>query len=237
MAAPAGKRVQTIPSPLLKRALAVYSMGFENGEKALIKFLVKVVGEGTRRLAALQPGDQLDLIGPLGNGFNLESARNRINFLVVGGTGIASVYLLAEYLVRQGEVVHLVYGAAKADELIGLHDFERLEIPIFLATEDGSLGYHGLVTGGFRDYLRGYPPQNAQIFTCGPNPMMQAVCEIALKHDIPCQLSVESKMACGFGVCLGCTVKTRGSLRLACTHGPVFHAEDFVWEQERAPER
>jgi dihydroorotate dehydrogenase electron transfer subunit len=224
---------EALPHPLLKRAMAVYTVKRYQGEESLIALLIKVVGDGTHRLANAKPGDSINLIGPLGNGFDLERAKGRINFLVVGGTGIASVYLLAKHLSHYGESVHLVYGGQNAEALVGLDDFRKLGIPIVTATEDASSGFPGLVTDGFLDYLDRFPISQANIYTCGPNLMMQAVTEMALKRGIPCQISVESKMACGFGVCLGCTVKTTGSYRLACTDGPVFDASEFVWENSR----
>lgn len=219
-----------LPAPLLKRALAIFSVHPETRGPDTISFLVKVVGEGTQRLADLQPGDLTELIGPLGNGFDLALARGKINFLVVGGTGIASVLLLAEQLTREGEEVHLVYGGRTEADLIGIEDFLGLDIPVFATTEDGSRGFEGLVTDGFSSYLESFPKELANIYTCGPNLMMEAVTRIAAKYSIGCQISVEAKMACGFGVCLGCTVKTTEDYRLACTHGPVFNASHFVWE-------
>jgi dihydroorotate dehydrogenase electron transfer subunit len=225
---------ETVPHPLLKRALAIYRVDQVPGDRSAVFFLIKVVGDGTRQLASLQPRDRIELIGPLGNGFDLERARSKINFLVVGGTGIASVYLLAERLRRYGEEVHLVYGGQTVDDLVGLDDFEKLEIPVFVATDDGSHGFHGLVTDAFYEYLNDFPADKANIYTCGPNQMMQAITEFANSAGITCQISVESKMGCGFGVCLGCSVMTKSSNRLACTDGPVFDATEFVWETNLA---
>lgn len=225
------KGASPVPSPLLKRALAVFTVSERDGVPTYISMVVKTVGEGTRRLNSSGPGDRLEMIGPLGNGFDLERARGKANFLIVGGTGIASVYLLASQLLHAGEQVHLVYGGRSAQDLVGLDEFEKLDLPITTTTEDGSHGFHGLVTGGFLDLLQKVPEDLANIYTCGPNPMMKAVTEIAAHHEIPCQISVEMKMACGFGVCLGCTVKTTDSYRLACTHGPIFDAAEFVWEK------
>ncbi len=217
-----------IPSPLLKRALAVFTI--PDREPTRITLLIKTLGDGTRRLAAVRPGDTLELVGPLGEGFDLERARNRINLIVVGGTGIASVYLLARDLCHRGEEVRLLYGGRSADDLAGLEPFERLNIPILTTTEDGTAGETGLVTAALRDCLQRYPVRHLNLYTCGPNRMMQVVSEMASPLAIPCQVSVEIKMACGFGVCLGCTVKTSAGYRLACTHGPVFDASEFVWE-------
>lgn len=221
----------SLPSPLLKRALAVYSIGRDEAA-SVITLLVKVIGEGTRRLAGLQSGDRLSLIGPLGNGFDLEAARGKTSYLVAGGIGIASVYLLAETLVSRGERVHLFYGGRSAEELVGLEDFEKLGIEIVLSTDDGSRGSPGFVTEVLACQLERHPERPCVIYTCGPNPMMKKVTRMAREHNLPCFLSVESKMACGFGVCLGCSVKTVSSYRLACTHGPVFEAGEFIWEEE-----
>ncbi len=233
MAAPSDNLM--LSNPLLKRALAVYSVDGPHGKPNRLRLLFKVIGDGTQRLAEMLPGSRVSLVGPLGNGFDLEAAKGRINLILAGGIGIASVYLLARELTRSGEEVQLLYGGRTADDLVCLQDFEKLEIPIRLTTEDGSKGLKGLITKSLLECLDRFPPEHLHFFTCGPNPMMQAVSRLAAQHEIPCQISVETKMACGFGVCLGCSVKTVDSYRLACTHGPVFRAERFVWEGETSP--
>jgi dihydroorotate dehydrogenase electron transfer subunit len=226
----------SLPTPLLKRALAIYQVSSPADGPAEMTLLLKVVGEGTRRLSLVRPGEELDLVGPLGVGFDLARAAGRINLIVAGGTGIASVYLLAERLVRSGEEVRLIYGGRTREDLVGLDDFHRLQVEVIPATEDGSLGHPGLVTGALGACLSELPARLVNLYACGPNRMMQVVTELALPLGIPCQVSVEMKMACGFGVCLGCTVKTRTGYRLACTHGPVFDAEGFVWEPSPSAE-
>ena len=216
--------------PLLKRALAVYSIPRPAGDGSILTLLIKVVGPGTRLLAALREGDQVSMIGPLGNGFDTSRAKGRVSVLVAGGVGIASVFLLARELNEAGEEVHLLYGARRARDLVGLEDFQDLGIQVQIATEDGSRGSRGLVTRILEPYLRRYPAQRLAVYTCGPNPMMRAVSRLASTHAVDCQVSVETPMACGFGVCLGCSVTTVRSYRLACTHGPVFDARDVVWD-------
>ena len=152
--------------------------------------------------------------------------------LCAGGVGIASVYLLADQLVEQETDVHLIYGARTAADLVCLDYFEALPISLVLTTEDGSRGLAGRVTGPLGEYLPGLSPQNSVVYTCGPNPMMRAVSSQVVPLGVPCQISVETKMACGFGVCLGCSVKVGDRYRLACTHGPVFEAAGFQWEEE-----
>ena len=218
-----------LPCPLLKRALAVYAVS--RSQPADLQLLIKVVGDGTRQLTQVRPGDGVELIGPLGQGFRLEKGRGKLNVLLAGGIGIASMYMLAEELLSRGEATHLIYGARNAVDLVGLQDFEDLGVEVTVTTDDGSAGIPGRITRGLAQRLRTWPHSRIVFYVCGPNPMMQAVSELASRHQIPCQISVESKMACGFGVCLGCSIKTRRGYRLACTEGPVFDSEIFLWEE------
>jgi len=224
MAAP--KTHQVVPSPLLKRPLAVYSV-----HGPLLTVLIKAIGEGTARLGLMRPGQIANLIGPLGNGFDLTAGRGKINFLIAGGVGIASVYLLAQKLKQQGDETHLLYGARTAADLILLDDFQALDVPVVPATDDGSCGFRGFVTAALGDYMRGYDISLLNFYACGPEPMLKAVSAFACAQHIPCQVSVEARMACGFGVCLGCSVKTKDGYRLACSDGPVFQASELIWDK------
>jgi len=224
MAAPESRQV--VPSPLLKRALAIYSTG-----DSQISVLVKVIGEGTARLASMNPGQRADIIGPLGNGFDLEAGKGRVNMLVAGGVGIASVHLLARELRRRGEDVILLYGGRTAADLVLQDDFRELGVLAFVTTDDGAAGVRGFVTAALQEQLKVYSSESLNMYACGPEPMLREVSRIACSRGIPCQVSVEARMACGFGVCLGCSVRTRASYRLACTHGPVFQASEIVWDE------
>lgn len=217
------------PYPLLKRALAIYEVPESGPRSGQLSLMVKAIGDGTRGLLSLREGDRLQLIGPLGNGFDLEASQGRQCLLIAGGIGLASFLLLARRLLELGREVTLLYGGRSRSDLFGLADFKRLGIPCLVTTEDGSEGLHGRVTLALEEVLQ-QPTHDFFSYTCGPNPMMEAVSKINLERAIPGQLSVESKMACGFGVCLGCTVLTSAGYRLACTHGPVFSVEEFVWE-------
>ncbi len=224
----------SLPHPLLRRALAIYDTGREDDKPATIRLLVKAIGEGTRRLAALRAGDEINLIGPLGHGFEIKPSPDRIHVLLAGGVGIASVFLLAERLTKMGEQVHLIYGGRSRNDLVCLDDFHRLGIEVVLTTEDGSAGTTGLITDGLTRHLGGFPSQGWLFYACGPNPMLRAVAELAANLGIPCQVSVETRMGCGFGVCLGCSVKTVRSYRLACQQGPVFTSDELIWGEESA---
>lgn len=217
-------RTSSVPAPLLKRALAVYRVSDQK-----VTFLLRVVGDGTAALAGLRPGDTVELVGPLGNGFELGEGAG-MRYLVAGGIGIASFYLLAEELAQTNRPVCLVYGARTSADLVGIEDFEALGIPACVSTEDGSRGDEGLVLMALERACAQHGLGDARLDVCGPTAMMRAVAEWGVQRGIPAGISVENRMACGFGVCLGCTVKTAGGFRLACTHGPVFDAEGFVWE-------
>jgi len=192
--------------PFLPRAFSV--MRSRDGE---LDFLLEDVGPGTNRLAELGPGDGLHLLGPLGRGF-ARPRDGRRPILVGGGVGIAPLAIWGDAL-----------GAA-ALTLLGFRDAAHAEgralIPgARIATDDGSIGFHGLVTELLRAEL-GCDPR-AEVYACGPPPMLDAVKRIADDHGVPGQLAMESGMACGFGACFGCVVPTkRGYLRL-CVDGPV----------------
>lgn len=225
----ASTEVCSQPSPLLRRALAVFSI--EGSGRNVLTLLLKIVGDGTRKLASLQAGELVSLTGPLGKGFDSDLARGGRALIVAGGIGIASVYLLAEKLVRQGDEVDLIYGGRSASDLVCLNYFEDLGLTTVVTTEDGSAGLTGRITEGLSGYLPELSATPSVVYACGPNPMMQAVSDQVVPLGVPCQVSVETKMACGFGVCLGCSVKVDGQYRLACTHGPVFDSPRFEWEE------
>ncbi len=206
---PSGTRLD----PLLPRPMAVYR---GNGEE--LEFRFKVVGRGTRVMAELPRGAALGVTGPLGNGFAPEPGRS---VLVGGGTGIASLYELAAG--SQG-AARVLLGGRSAGEILGLEDFQALDVALEVATEDGSLGRRGLVT----DLLR--LESGDRVSACGPDPMLRRVCELAEKAGARCRVSLESTMACGFGICLGCVVQTRGGYRYVCHHGPVFEGSEISWE-------
>ena len=199
--------------PLLPRPMAVYR---SEGER--LEFRFKVVGRGTELLAGLPAGTPLGVLGPLGNGFPEPQGRA---VLVGGGTGIASLYELAA---ARASDVRVLLGGRTRDDILGLEDFRLLPIDLAVTTEDGSLGEQGRVT----DLLK--PAPGEEVFACGPTGMMQRAHELARAGSARCWVSLETHMACGFGVCLGCAVKTLAGFRYACSHGPVFAADELVWD-------
>jgi dihydroorotate dehydrogenase electron transfer subunit len=198
--------------PLLPRPMAV----FRGGAQAL-EFRFKVVGRGTARMARLRPGDELDLLGPLGRGFPIPDGAA---VLVGGGTGIASLFELAE---RIGSAASVVLGARTAAEILAVDAFAGLPVDLRITTEDGSAGTCGRVT----DVLAIKP--GATVYACGPDAMMRSVAARAVQAGAPCFVSLESPMACGFRICLGCAVLVPGGVRYVCHDGPVFAADELGW--------
>jgi dihydroorotate dehydrogenase electron transfer subunit len=234
--------------PLLRRPFSVCSaLG------AFVDILYKVVGKGTAAMASWQPEQRVSCIGPLGNGFNIAEPPGHA-YLVAGGIGIAPLLFLLETLVQHnsGGSKAVFMGGKTAVDVAVLEDFSLLnQKHIQYATEDGSRGVQGLVTDLFANHLTEAGRQNSQracIYGCGPVPMLSALSKIAEQHGMDCQLSLESRMACGIGACLGCAVKTKALAESAvssgaghhapsgyyykrvCADGPVFNSRELAWD-------
>ncbi len=221
-------RVSPGPEPLLARPFSVHGV---EGDRVLI--LYQVVGKGTALLQEAAPGQELVMWGPLGRGFELDGKRPA---LVGGGIGIAPLVFAAERLSEKVDGVRLFYGlpgAAGLDPLMELFEqrLDPVKVALSFSTEDGSLGFEGLVTHLLQDSLSlpAFERPNA-ILACGPMPMLKAVAEICAEHGVPCQVSLEAPMACGVGACLGCAVPAAGGgYARACMEGPVMDAALIDW--------
>lgn len=230
-------RVQTGCEPLFGRPFSVFRTFPERGDFSVI-YLVR--GTFTQLLAQKKPGDSVFVVGPLGNRFLVRQPAQEVqHVLVAGGVGAPPMYLLAEELVQKGvprQQVVVINGARRHDLLVCQEHFAELGVPLWAVTEDGSLGEKGRVT----DILKGLNQrgelqrERCQVYACGPTAMLEAVAKFAQKHNLPCQVSVETMMPCGMGVCLGCAVKVRTpgghDYRRACVEGPVFDAAEVMWE-------
>jgi dihydroorotate dehydrogenase electron transfer subunit len=226
MLSPGSKSAAPRTDPLLPRPMAVYRANVENGA-ADVEILYKVSGRGTQLLADALPGQRVGVVGPLGQPFSAPAPGERA-LLVAGGTGIASVYGLAARARADAEVSVLL-GAATKQDLMGVEDFEALGVDVQIATVDGSLGLQGLVTALLEAALaEGGSPR---VYACGPTAMMRRCAELSAERGCPCSVSLETHMACGFGVCLGCAAPLRAEgYALVCSQGPVFAAETIDWE-------
>lgn len=231
-------RVNTVIDPLLRRPFGIFDVGvhkpLHGGAVAqpYFEMLYRVVGKGTAMLSSLHETDLLDILGPLGAGFNMGEADEE-KLIVGGGVGLAPLYLLARELAKKSKV-RLFAGGRTRDDILCITEFERLGVECYTATEDGSLGECGLVTEALLrrlDAIKG----GATIYACGPHGMLNAVANIAASRNIPCQVSLEGYMACGVGACLGCVAPGRGhsadtpDFRCVCTEGPVFEAAELKW--------
>lgn len=231
-------RPQTALPTMLRRPFGVLRCGFLPPEceglppREYLEILYKVVGKGTTFLSELHSGDRAEVLGPLGNGFDLGPSGTE-KILVGGGIGLVPLYLLAETLVQRGDKVRLLMGGRTRDDILCVTEFERLGVETYVATDDGSLGEAGFVTNVLTRKLAKYP--QAEIFACGPMPMLSAVAKICATAGVALQVSLEAHMACGVGACLGCVVKGAGhsdtNPRYLCTckAGPVFKAQDLDW--------
>ena len=231
-------RVNGAIDPLLRRPFGIFDVGIHipshSGAVAqpCFEMLYRVVGKGTAMLAALHETDLLDILGPLGRGFDV-GAPEEEKLIVGGGVGLAPLYLLAKELVKQS-AVRLFAGGRTREDILCITEFERLGVECYVATEDGSLGERGLVTEAL-DRRLGALDGKSTIFACGPHGMLNAVADIAARRSIPCQVSLEGYMACGVGACLGCVTPGRNhsaetpDFRCVCAEGPVFAAGELGW--------
>jgi dihydroorotate dehydrogenase electron transfer subunit len=204
--------------PLLRRPLSLFDVDHEKG---IVRLLYKVVGRGTELLAQKRIGDTIEVMGPLGRAFSLR--RNERAVLVGGGVGIAPLVYLARILRWNNCEVTMLHGTATKDQLAAGPYLKDCGIEILAATADGSEGYKGLVTDLLQEQIR--PSECDFIYTCGPDPMMAAVADYAQRHHIPGEVSLEEKMACGVGACLGCARRLKPddtNLVKVCKDGPVF---------------
>ncbi|MCU0960038.1 MAG: dihydroorotate dehydrogenase electron transfer subunit [Pirellulaceae bacterium] len=240
-------RLSGCDDPLLGRPLAVYDVLSDSaGRPETIDFLYHVVGRFTRRLAQYQPGQGVDVWGPLGNGFPPLTCAHLI--MVAGGIGQTPFLVLAKEHLGQQRFgtpprvvprvtrVTLCYGARTRDLLAGVDDFVGAGIAVRLATDDGSAGYPGLVTEVLRDVLEetaGRTDSEQQVVCCGPEAMLRAASAACQARGVPCLVSLETPMACGLGICFTCVAKIRQGdgwdYRRTCVEGPVFDAADVVW--------
>jgi dihydroorotate dehydrogenase electron transfer subunit len=210
----------------------------------LIQLLYKVVGRGTRLMAELKPGERVGLLAPLGHGFfpeeYMERAREADEVLhVAGGIGIAALLLPAREVARAGIPQRLFFGGRTKADLVGVEAFKPFVRAAVLATEDGSRGHHGYVTGPLEKHLGRHRNKKFLLMVCGPWAMLAASVGLARRYGHPCLVSMENRMGCALGVCLGCCIRVVGeghsAYQRVCTEGPVFWADRVVWERESLP--
>ena len=229
-------RVAGLQDPFLSRPLSIYAC--KQGPRfCTIELLYRVAGKGTRILAGLIPGSQVELSGPLGTGYRVDRTKKNI-VLIAGGIGIAPLSLLVRELRRRScraaDAMTVYLGARTETALVGLDALRQSCSRIIVCTDDGTLGEKAPVTKAFQRDLPKFNPADTALYACGPKPM---ICSLAglLNDQYFCQVSLEERMACGVGACAGCVVAVKDAsgnkaYRRVCADGPVFELKDILWE-------
>ena len=215
-------RVDDTPSVLLRRPISIHYYNKENNELGL---LVQLIGDGTRWMATLKAGDTLNVVLPLGNGFTLPTSTDESPLLVGGGVGVAPLLYLGMKLKEMGVTPTFLLGSRTENELMQIDEFKKYG-PVYITTENGTVGEKGYVTQ--HSVLANN--KFSQVYTCGPKPMMMAVARWAKSANVPCEVSLENKMACGVGACLCCVEDTIEGNVCVCKEGPVFSIDKLSWQ-------
>jgi dihydroorotate dehydrogenase electron transfer subunit len=211
---------------LLRKPFSVFTV---DREKGIAQILFSVYGPTTKAMSQLRPGETLDILGPLGGRLFAPDTRPGVRHILVGGGyGVPPLNFLARELKQAdpGAEVTLIHGARSANLLVGDDGLRERGIEVIACTDDGSKGVSGKVTDALSPLLA----DGVAVYTCGPTPMMKAVALLSLERAVPCQVSMETFMPCGVGICVGCALALPdGTYARACTDGPVFFANEVAW--------
>ena len=209
-----GQFVQvSVPGKFLRRPFSVCDC-----EGDMLTLCIQKAGAGTETLCALQPGEQLDLLTGLGNGFDTRHV-TPMPLLIGGGSGVGALYGLAKELCERGKIVTVAMGFRTAEDVYYVNQYQDLGADVYVYTEDGSRGGAGIATDAV-----GLP--HSQLFACGPLGMLEA---LDAMEELDAQFSLEARMGCGFGACMGCTIDTLQGAKRVCADGPVFPGKAVLW--------
>lgn len=235
-----GQFVQILCADDFREPLLPRPFSFLKVRTGVFSILYQIVGKGTELLSKKKKGESLRVLGPLGNGFALKSSITGNDIILVGGgVGIPPLYHLAETMIKNKMApknrIKVLLGARNKSFLLCEKEFIKLGLNVSVATDNGTQGHHGFITELLNhSLLSSISHLPSRIFSCGPTPMLKTVSLLAQKFKAPCEVSVEVPMACGFGACLGCAIKVSSEtgyrFAVACTEGPVFQAQDLVWD-------
>lgn len=217
--------LSTAGATLLRKPISIAQADPERGE---LTFVYRIIGKGTAALAELAPGDSLDLIAPLGNGFGRPAGPA---VLVGGGVGVPPLWFMASRLAGEGLPATVVTGARTGRDLLLQEELRTLPVRFLCATDDGSAGRAGTVLTVLEelaDELSG-----ATVYACGPWPMLKALAAFCAGRGLALEVCLEAYMGCGLGVCVGCTIPTVNGMQRVCKEGPVFNATEVLWDKIR----
>lgn len=205
--------------PFFRRPFSVYRA------KKYVEILYEPIGMGTRAIALKKPGDQLDVLGPLGNSFSLPPKGTKQVVMIAGGIGVAPFLILTDQLKNKDYKLILLYGGRSKGHVYPMKEFKQNDCKIYVATDDGSVGIKGRVS---ELYLKLTPdPKTTAVYTCGPHAMIHSVQGFVKKYNLWCQASCEEVMACALGACLGCSIETTSGYKTVCYDGPVFDMREI----------
>lgn len=218
-------QVPRLGERILRRPFSIYQ-----ADDSGVAVLYKAVGRGTDAMAAIQPNDEVNIIGPLGNGYPAADS-SKTPVLVAGGYGNAALYILAQRLKTKGIAF---FGGRTAQDILLVKEFEALGWDVRPTTNDGSLGTEGLVTAAFDPWMAEQDAEKIEIFVCGPNPMLKAMGDRAIENNFTAWLSLDRNMACGVGACLTCVIKRKTEdgweWARCCKDGPIFESREILWD-------
>ena len=203
----------TVDGCYLRRPISVC-----DAENDVLTLVFKTVGKGTEKMSNMPVGKKVDMLVGLGNGYDISKSGER-PLLVGGGIGVPPLWLLCRRLIEKGAKPTVILGAGSAPEVFYRDEFEKVGATVYVTTADGSYGVRGFVTDAL-------PEVYDTFCACGPLPMLRALCRAA---DKPGFLSLEARMGCGFGACMGCTIETLNGPKRVCREGPVFRKEELLW--------
>ncbi|MCI2061431.1 MAG: dihydroorotate dehydrogenase electron transfer subunit [Eubacteriaceae bacterium] len=196
----------------LRRPISVADVS----DKEMI-FVYKVIGGGTDAMSSMKAGDSIEVMAPLGNGYDIAKADDR-PYVVGGGLGVPPMYFLTRKLIESGRKPAVILGYNTRGEMFYSDRFAKLGADVCITTADGSCGQKGFVTDAV-------PPDRPYVFACGPEPMLKAVYDVSADG----QFSFEARMGCGFGACMGCSRRMKSGYKRICKEGPIFDREDILW--------
>ncbi len=245
-------KVRRENAPLFRRPFSVFRRVPLKGNRLGIEIVYKVIGMGTRVMTGVRRGDALDIIGPLGHGFELDRSKST-HVVVGGGTGAACLFLLSEEISRAGLPLKVLLGADTKASVLARKEYTALKGEVMVSTDDGTSGFHGFVTQMLdRRLQEGKISTDCMVYSSGPEPMLKALASVCQKYHIPAQVSVERHMMCGIGACLACVCKVDPSriskkrdlksshlqsvsdqefgYALVCKDGPVFDIDEVIFD-------
>lgn len=215
-------RVKDGLEPFFRRPFSVYRA------QKHVEIFYEVVGPGTAILAAKKHGDDIDVLGPVGNAFSLPPKGTKHVVMIGGGIGVAPFLILSDALKKKKLELTLLYGGRTKGHVYPMKEFKENGCKVHVSTDDGSVGVKGRVSELFAKIPT--DPKTTFLYTCGPNPMMRSVQAFAARYGLKGEAACEEVMACALGACLGCSIRTTGGYKTVCYDGPMFDLQEVIFE-------